>query len=197
MINTLIDKAKGFLIAPVEMFQQSRTDEPAAVFTYFVALLLVNAIFSALIAAVALNTLSMFAGLNLGIPLPAIVFVAALFGGFIFTLVFSAWLHLWVYIFGGRKGFMQTLNAMIYGHTPRLLFGWIPFIGFIFTLWSLVLNIIGIRELQEIDTVKATIAVAIAVMIPVILIVLAFAYFVIASPSVVTSLPTGPMPSLR
>ena len=133
--------------------------------------------------------LPVFAGLNLGAPLPVIVFIAALVGGFILTLIFAAWVHLWVYIFGGRKGIMQTVNAIIYGHTPRLLFGWIPVIGFIFTLWSLVLNIFGIRELQEISGVKATLALAIAIIIPLAIIVIAAAYFLISTVTM-TGLPS-------
>ena len=154
MIDTIVEKAKGFLTDPVGTFQRSRTDEPGTVFTYFSVLLLVNAIFSAILAAAFIGTIPLFAGMKFGALLPVIVFFAVLVGGFIITLIFAAWVHLWVYIFGGRKGIMQTINAIIYGHTPRLLFGWIPFIGFIFTLWSLVLNIIGLRELQELSTLK-------------------------------------------
>ena len=52
-------------------------------------------------------------------------------------------------------------------------------------LWSLVLNILGIRELQELSTMKATLVVAIAVLIPLILIILAFAYLIISSSNMV------------
>ena len=51
MINTIIAKAKGVLLSPVEAFQQSKTDDPKAVFTYFVVLLLISSILSAIIAA--------------------------------------------------------------------------------------------------------------------------------------------------
>jgi len=194
MITTVIERAKGFLLTPVEMFQKSRADEAGTVFSYFVALLLINAILSAIVAAVVVGAVPMFAGLNLGAPFPVIVFFAILIGGFICTIVFAAWVHLWVYLFGGRKGIMQTINAIIYGQTPRLLFGWIPFIGFIFVLWSLIINILGIRELQEISSMKATLAVAIAVIIPLALMLIALAYFLVSSVSVVPSV--APVPSL-
>jgi hypothetical protein len=194
MITTIVEKANGFLLKPVETFRQSRSEEPGAVFPYFAALLLVNAVLSAVTVAAVVGTMPLFAGLNLGAPFPVIIFIAALVGGFIFTLIFAAWVHLWVYLFGGRKGIMQTTNAIIYGQTPRLLFGWIPVIGFLFMLWSLVLNILGIRELQELSAMKATLVVAIAVLIPLILILLAFAYFVISSTNMVF-IPTGQMSS--
>jgi len=177
MFDTIVTKVKGFLLSPVETFQQSKTDEPKAVFTYFGILLLLNAILSALIAALGIETMQMYAGLPLGHAFPILVFFMMLVGGFICTVVFSAWLHLWVYILGGKNGILQTVNAVIYGSTPRLLLGWIPFVGIIFTLWSLILGILGVRELQDLSTGKAILAVAIAVIIPFIIVILVAAYF--------------------
>jgi len=109
----------------------------------------------------------------------------------VLTLLFAAWLHLWVYLLGGRKGIMQTFKAIIYAHTPRLLLGWIPVIGFIFMLWSLVLGVLGIRELQEISTGKAILAVVIAIIIPVVIIIVLAAYFMIAY-TTMSGVPTPP-----
>jgi hypothetical protein len=184
MIDAIVTKVKGFLTNPVETFQQSKNDEPGVVFTYFGLLLLLHAILAALITFIGIEAMPRFAGMPGGIALPVVVFFMALVGGFICTLIFAAWLHLWVYLLGGRKGIMQTIKALIYGHTPRLLLGWIPFIGFIFMLWSLVLSILGIRELQEMDTTKAILAVAIAVLIPLILLILLAAWFMISYMSV-------------
>ncbi|MCK9581346.1 MAG: YIP1 family protein [Methanoregula sp.] len=179
MIDTLVARAKGFLQSPVETFRQSKNDEPLAVFMYFGALLVFNAIISAGIAALGMATMPMN-GMSYGLAFPVRIFFMMLVGGFIVMLVFAAWLHLWVYIFGGRKGIMQTANALIYGSTPSLLLGWIPIIGFIFTLWSVVICILGIRELHEVSSMKATLAVAIAVMIPVILLLVLAAYLMIS-----------------
>ena len=189
MLNTIVNKARGFLLEPVETFRKSRTDAPGAVLAYFLALLLVNAVLSAIVAAVFASQMPFLAGISSGVPLPVLVFFAALAGGFILTLVFAAWVHLWVYVFGGRKGIMQTVSAIVYGHTPRLLLGWIPFIGFLFTLWSLALNILGLRELQELSALKAILVIAIAVLIPLILIILAAAYFLIGS-AAMTAVPS-------
>jgi hypothetical protein len=180
MIDTIVSKVKGFLLTPVETFQQSRNDEPGLVFTYLGALLLFNAILSALIAAVGIERMPMFAGMTWGVAVPVMVFFMVLVRGFILTLVLGIWIHLWVYLFGGRKGIMQTLKAIIYGKTPHLLLGWIPFVGFIFSLWSIVLGILGIRELQEISTGKAIFAVVIAIIIPLILIIIFTAYFLVS-----------------
>jgi hypothetical protein len=181
MITTRIEKAKGYLLDPVVTFRQSKNDKPSTVFAYFAALLLFNAILSAMLAAILSVTMPIFPLVTWGMPGAVLVFLLVLVGGFFCTLVFGAWLHLWVYLFGGRRGIMQTINAVIYANTPRLILGWIPFMGFLFVLWSLVLGILGTRGLQEIDTLKAILAVALAVMIPVILVIALSAYFMIAN----------------
>ena len=181
MITTLIEKVKGFLINPVDTFRQSKEEQPDTVFPYFVMLLLLHAALSAVLAALAIEILPMTGMITGGISGPVVVFFVSLVAGFAGILVFGAWLHLWVYIFGGRRGIWQTMKAVMYGDTPFLLFGWIPFIGFVFVLWSLVLGILGIRELQETSSIKAILAVALAVMIPLILLLILAAYFMIAS----------------
>jgi hypothetical protein len=189
MIDSIVSRAKGILLDPVATFRQCRTDEPGTVFAYFIALLLVNAILSALIAPAAWpGGMQMYGGMGGGAATPFMVFFLALIGGFVVTLILAAWIHLWVYVVGGRRGIMQTTAAVIYGDTPGLLLGWIPLIGIIAGLWSLVLVVLGIRELQELTTGKAVLAVAIAVIIPLILIILAAALFMV-SYSTITPVP--------
>lgn len=171
MIDTIVARARGLFLEPVETLRQSKNDEPRAVFTYFGALLLVYAVLSSLVTPV------------FGIVADLIMTVIA---GFIGMLVFAAWVHLWVYIVGGREGVMQTAKALFYGSTPGLLLGWIPFVGIIFSLWSLVLYVLGVRELQGISTARAVIAVAIGVIVPLVLIVLLAAALFINSVVTVT-----------
>ena len=166
---------------PVDTFRKAKDDEPGAVLPYFTLLLLLYAIISALLAASMIGTIPVPGLMTGGMSGAVVVFFVILVGGFAGALVFGAWLHLWVYIFGGRRGIWQTIKAVMYGDTPFLLFGWIPFIGFIVMLWSIVLGILGIRELQEVSSLKAILAVALAVMIPLILLLILAAYFMIAS----------------
>ena len=101
----------------------------------------------------------------------AIMFISIIIGGLIGILVGSGWMHIWVYLCGGRKGVGQTIKAMAYGSTPSLLFGWIPFIGFIFGIWSMIVSIIGIRQLHEISTGRAVLAYLLgAIIIPLIMV---------------------------
>jgi hypothetical protein len=87
-----------------------------------------------------------------------ILLIFVIISGLIGILVGSGWMHIWVYICGGRKGVGQTIKAMAYGSTPSLVLGWIPFIGIIFSIWSIVVSIIGIRQLHEISTGRAVLA---------------------------------------
>jgi len=192
MIDALVAKAKGFLLNPEETFRNSKADEPSAVFTYYGILLLFNAILSAIVAMFVVQLVPGLDTIQTGLPIPVIVFLAMFVGMFILTLISAAWIHLWVYIFGGRKGIMQTVKAILYGNTPQQLLGWIPFFSFIFALWSLVLVVLGIRELQEMSTGKTAAAVVIAIIIPLTIIVLFAAYLLI---SVMSANPVAVPPS--
>jgi hypothetical protein len=82
-------------------------------------------------------------------------------GGLLFIFVGGAWIHLWVYLLGGRKshGYRQTVKALAYGVTPMCVVGWVPLIGGLAGgIWALVVAIIGLRELHGITTGKATAA---------------------------------------
>jgi len=190
-VDAIIAKVKGFIVSPVESFRQSRPDDTNAVAPYLIALLLVHAIMTALIFLIGFSALGMFTHMMPRFALPVVIFFSVLIGGAICSILFSLWLHLWVYILGGRKGMLQTAKAVIYGLTPAMLLGWIPFVGFLFCLWSIVLQIIGVRELQEMSSMRALLAIIIAVMIPLIILVLLAMYLFISTVTT-SSLPVAP-----
>ncbi len=144
MIDLLIARLKGFLLDPVETFRKSRNDDSRLLVIYFGALFLLNAILSVLSGLFfGVGNMLLPSGMSLGAAARLTGFFILMIYSVIFILLLSAWIHLWVYLFGGRKGIMQTFKAILYGDTPNLLLGWIPFIGIIFTLWSLVLGCTG------------------------------------------------------
>jgi hypothetical protein len=198
MIDAIVAKMKGFILNPVETFKASRDDASNTVFTYFGVILLVYAIMSAIIAAIAvtaLGALGMFSQMMPGITagfamlMPLVVFFWVIVSGIIGTIIFGAWTHLWVYIFGGRNGIMQTMKAIAYGMTPAFLLGWIPLVGIVFAVWAFILDIFGIRELAGISTGKAVIAMIIAVIIP--LLIMALIMFVYIAPLMMSSYAPG------
>jgi hypothetical protein len=86
---------------------------------------------------------------------PVLVGLLPVVGAFVSLFISGSWAHLFVRAFGGRKGYGNTIKSFAYGNTPIFLFAWIPFVGWLFWIWALVLNIIGIRQLHELSTGRA------------------------------------------
>jgi len=85
-------------------------------------------------------------------------FIYMFIGGLIAVLGFSLLTHVWVNVLGGKKELGQTIKSVMYGSTPLLVLGWIPFLGLVFIIWSMRVSIIGIRELHEVSTKRAVAA---------------------------------------
>jgi hypothetical protein len=185
-----LEKAKGFMLSPSETFRASRGDTLGDGLKYAVIWYAILGILIGIVAAVLLVfVLAMFAAipfigqyisgmapyLFLLIPFAVVLIVVM---GIVGLIIGGAWLHLWVYVCGGRKGYTQTVKAMAYGGTPAYVLGWIPFIGFIGAIWALVLEIIGVRELHEISTGRAVAAVLLTIIIPIAVYMGIFFYYI-------------------
>ena len=177
---------KGFILSPVETFRKVKDTDYGDTLVYFLILVLINTIlsipvmlfllpsawFSGIFTLFGLGTLSGF-----WFVIFAVMMIIA---SVVFLFIGSAWLHLWVYVFGGRNGYRETLKALAFGDTPALLLGWIPMIGILAGIWALVLSVLGVRELQGISTGRALGAVLVAVIIPLLILVLLAAFLFIA-----------------
>jgi hypothetical protein len=201
-----IETVKGFILSPVEAFQKVRPTDLGDTLKYYLILVIINTILSLIISLVVLSSVAatlnmLFPALGLGAPALAgfglvVLAILMFFLSFLFLFIGAAWLHLWVWIFGGRKGYLQTLKALAYGDTPYLLLGWIPVVGFIGAIWSFILSMIGVRELHEISTGRAVAAVIVAAVIILVIIILVAAALLITAVSImpVGTGPYGPMP---
>jgi len=181
---------KGFLLTPVETFRTVRDTDLGDSLKYYLILLAINAVLSAIVSlamasAVRTTITSIFT--QAGIPLPAVtgagvigIALMMIIVQFVLVFIGAAWLHVFVWLLGGRRGYLQTLKAIIFGSTPTMLFGWIPFIGFLAGLWSLVLGIFGLQELQNMTTLKAVLALFFSVMIVILIAIAIASFFVIA-----------------
>lgn len=172
------EKVKGFLLEPSKTFDAIKEEDLGEAIKYYAVIAAVySVIFAVLFAFMGSLLGSMMGGQNLGMMFGAgagiggavIIFVMFMIFAIIGAFIGGAVLHIFVYIVGGRKGIAQTIKAVMYGSTPGLLLGWIPIIGFIAGIWSLVLEILGIRQLQELTTGRAILAVLIPIIIIVIL----------------------------
>lgn len=192
------EKTKGFLLSPTETFNNVKDEGWGGSIGFFAKWLiiwaiLITIIFAALIVwirgmfeswvvlfpeiypEIDVTQLTAWFDLFAGSMVVALGIVTII-SGLIGILVGSLWMHIWVYICGGRKGVGQTIKSMAYGNTPSFLFGWIPFVGVIFSIWSLVVQIIGFRQLHEISTGRAVLAYLLgAIIIPAIVMAISFA----------------------
>ena len=142
-------KLKLILTNPVGFFRQLREDSFGAAFGFF-------ALFSFILMALNLviwyaNSTLMYGlwSMFIKLPLPQIdaaFFTVATIIGYIaglgLTFVSAGILHAYLRIFGGKASYTQTYQLSVYASTPTYLFNWIPFIGVLAGIWSLVLAIL-------------------------------------------------------
>ncbi|MCZ7397082.1 MAG: YIP1 family protein [Candidatus Methanoperedens sp.] len=177
-----VEKVKGILTEPSKTFDALKEETIGEAIKYYAVIVAIYAVLSALLFSLAFGSMfgklgtMMGAGATGGIAMFMILFIFGIIGIFISSAIF----HIFVYLVGGRKGLSQTIKAVIYGSTPGLLFGWIPIIGMIAGIWSLVLEVLGIRQLHEITTGKAILAVVIMLVILTVLITVILAAVIAA-----------------
>ena len=189
----LVDKIKGFMMQPKETFAQVKDEPMGAAIKYFVMIVLVYSVLMAILMAAGIGTtLSSLGSIpgyeDAAIPAAtggAVCAVGALIGILILMIIAlfigAAIIHIGVILFHGKNGYGQTVKAYAYGQTPTLLLGWIPFIGIIFSLWSLYIMIVGVAELQEMSTGKAIVAVLIIPIVIAVIIGCAIGGIILAS----------------
>jgi hypothetical protein len=163
-------KAKGLLGAPADTFNRVAPEALGTALKFFAIWAAVYAVlqtimfytvargvFDTLWESLGLGGATVF-GLN-----PVIFGLLTVVGALVSLFVGGSWAHIFVRAFGGRKGYENTIKAFAYGNTPVLMFGWIPFVGGVFSIWALVLDIIGIRQLHGISTGRAIGAVLVSI----------------------------------
>lgn len=199
MALSITDKIAGFIARPVETFRAARDETFGDAVVYFIALLIVNAVLSAIIGYLGLRAAGLFGAPSAGaggVGAMVTVFIAAVVLGVIGLAVGSILLHIGVLVMGGRGGIIQTFKAVVYGLTPYYLLGWIPVVGLLAALWALIVEILGIRELHEMSTERAIVAwvisiVIIAIVLALLILVLGLAIFSIVG---IASSSGGPGP---
>ncbi len=175
-----LEKIWMVLRRPSQLFPEIGLEEVKnSLIYYFILLIFFSAMYS----------IMTFAFLNFGIiQIPELVgrpglqavflnyclqiFVVLIFFGGAGIFVYAAWLHLWIYVFGGRESYIETLKSTIYSLTPVFLFGWVPIVSLILWIWYLILQLFSISQLHRISLSHAFFAFLIS-LVP---IFLAFAF---------------------
>ena len=160
-----IQKIKAFMFEPAKAFKKEEKTHLREAFIWVAVLgipyAVLAGIFSTLLANIVIGDFSFFPAnplFNTLVPMimaMAMAYAGVLVGPFIGAL----FVHLGVLMMGGKKGFKQTYKATLFAHTPVLALGWIPVIGTFFSLWTFIMNIIGVRTYHKLTTRKAIIAV--------------------------------------
>ncbi len=187
-----IEKMRGFLLTPTKTFKAERKTSFVDAIKYGLLGLLIMAILTAIITAIfgAIDVWSITQPIG---GAAGTTTLAAFFGvivfGFIGLMLVGLWLHLWVFIFGGKQGIANTLKTVFYAYSPVYVLGWIPIVSFFANIWHLVLTVIGLTKLQKLSTGRAVGAVIVAIVIPLIIIAMLAAWAIsIMGPTFLTSL---------
>lgn len=147
MIDNIFEKIKGIMLKPVETFHKIKNESLESAVIYFLVLFV--GFFILFLSFVAYQSRFLFNS-AIFIKLSELMFQLLLM-----IIIGTLILHIFVYLFGGKKGFKQTIKASLYSYTPLLIIGWIPFLFLIGVIWAFVLEILAVRDFQEISTLKA------------------------------------------
>ena len=179
MSTGFLEKIKGFLFDPTDTLIRHKNENLSDALWYYIVFLAIYGILFGLVVGLGFGTMggalgggrAFIGGAILGGALGIIgVVLALIIAGLIGLFLWGIIVHIFVLIVGGRRGLSTTVRALIYAMTPNLLLGWIPVVGILAALWSLVLEVLAIRELHEISTTRAIFAV---IVVPILFMILA------------------------
>ena len=188
MLDDFVTTVKGFIMNPSETFVKTREKSLGCAYQYYAGLLLIFTVLFGIVAVsmgfvtfmTMINTLAMipivgnviaggasnFTGFIIALHLffVYLAFLALLIGVFVAGLLN----HVFVLLMDGKKGVEQTIKTTMYASTPALLLGWIPFVGILGYIWTLVLFVLGIKETQDMKIEHA----ALVVLVPIVLVLI-------------------------
>lgn len=170
----LFSKIKNVILSPNKFFESIKTESELKY--SLVYLLVIDIIYILLTYAVTMVGLGNgFGGLFSFTLTTAIVFYAT---GIIATFVFGGIIHLSAKLFKGKGNYLSTFKALVYGSTPAVLFGWIPFVGIIPSIYSLYLEIKGLSRLHQFSFVRGLLALIVGGIVSgIIIVIIAFLFF--------------------
>jgi len=160
-MQDIINRAKAVMRQPRKFFKSLKESGVKPAFRYFAILSAVQLVLSLVISTSfhikGTGLGDTFANLSPQASLSFLVLSLAL--GYVLGLglsfVWAGILHLYIRLCGGKQIYSKTYQLSTYASTPSLLLGWIPFVGFIASIGSLVLLIVGTQEVHKVSKKKA------------------------------------------
>ena len=107
------------------------------------------------------------------------------------SFLWAGLLHVWILLFGGKRSYAKTYELGAYAGTPALLLGWIPFLGFVGQIWSLILLIIGTQEVHGISRTKAILMYVLPLAVLFVLALFAIVFFLLTFGSIAPFINNG------
>ena len=155
-VQTFIATVQAVVLRPVEFFRGIlRQGDLINPLIFAIICYEVSAILGGLLRLVGIGANQGFGSYIASIILAPIFAAIGLF-------IFSGILHLLVMLIVGSRnsGFEATFRVVAYSAVTSLV-SWIPFIGWILSLYGIYLGIVGIREMHNTTTGKAALVVLI------------------------------------
>jgi len=157
----VLEKFKLFIINPKGGFDSIKKEQPGDYIKYFFFIELIPVLILTIISILKTPlTLKYFIG-------SLFVFVVFYFIYLLFAAIGGIWMHLWTYIFGGRKGLDNSLKIYFYSATPFFLF----FVSFIqdnliravaiaaIYIWISVIEFFGLKKLQKLNSIRSVLVI--------------------------------------
>ncbi len=170
-------RIKGILFNPTETFREVESEGLGEAIKQSIVLAVIGTIIGWLVDPyLRTKGINLFISTVIGLPLGTLAVI----------YLFALFVHIFIYWSGGKQGVEQTLKAVMYATTPVLLcigllskcpispnlFRYAPMVGMLVLIpivWSTILLIKGVKELQKISMQKAVLS----VLVPVLLVIIA------------------------
>lgn len=152
-----IEKVKNVITNPSEFFDSIKSEKGVKqAFTYLALISLVSLAVGLIETYLSLPLLqNALSRLPIPTSLMYVFFISAYLIGLPLSFLSAGLIHLGVLLFKGKGNYESTYKAMVYGGTSSGLLGWIPFIGFVFILYSIYLETRGLSKLHSVSMWRA------------------------------------------
>jgi hypothetical protein len=170
-LNEVAEIIKQVILDPMNFFEKHKTTDWMELIKITAILTIIPAIttgigISALSTLLPKSMLGNFSNIltSLGIAAIPLIYLIYLIINIIGIFVGAAILHIGIYLLGGRD-IIKTAMVQVYASIPNYLLSWIPIIGFVVSIWSAILLIIGISKQHKMSYGKAVLATIISTII--------------------------------
>lgn len=156
-----INRIQALLTSPMTVWSSIRSEKGIGNATVYVTIVAVLGSIIRYILAM-FSVASLMPGGMPGSSLAPFGIVGSVVFAIVGAFVGSAVVHLMVYFLGGKGGYNETFKAVAYGSTPSLLLSGLPLVGFLVSIWAIVLQVLGLEHLQHMSRGRAIAAVILA-----------------------------------